>query len=107
MAVTEENRHRLYQRLEAVLGAQEATTLMELVPPVGWADVATKRDLDALGRRIDERFDAAQRQLDLRFAAQEQNFLATLHDQLRMQLIAIIGIVVSGAAATAGLSQLL
>jgi hypothetical protein len=37
----------MYQRLEAVLGPDEAATLMEHLPPVGWADVATKRDLDA------------------------------------------------------------
>ena len=27
------------------MGPREATTLMELLPPVGWADVATKHDL--------------------------------------------------------------
>lgn len=46
MAITEESRHRLYQRLEALLGSEEAATLMEHLPPVGWADVTTKRDLD-------------------------------------------------------------
>ena len=49
MAITEEARHRLYQRLEEVLGPEQASTLMEHLPPVGWADVATKRDLDQLG----------------------------------------------------------
>lgn len=50
MAITEENRHRLYQRLEELLGSAEAATLMEHLPPVGWADVATKRDLDHLAQ---------------------------------------------------------
>ena len=48
MAISEETRHQLFQRLEEVLGPEEATTLTEHPPPVGWADVATKRDIDAL-----------------------------------------------------------
>jgi hypothetical protein len=48
MAISEESRYHLYQRLEEVLGADEAATLMEHLPPVGWADVATKRDIEAL-----------------------------------------------------------
>jgi hypothetical protein len=46
MSISEESRHRLYTRLEQVLGTADASTLMEHLPPVGWADVATKRDLD-------------------------------------------------------------
>lgn len=45
MAITEQGRHDLYVRLEAALGAQEATTLMEHLPPVGWADVSTRTDV--------------------------------------------------------------
>jgi hypothetical protein len=48
MAISEESRHHLYLRLEEVLGSEEAATLMEHLPPVGWADVATKRDIEAL-----------------------------------------------------------
>ena len=52
MAITERNRHQLYQRLEEVLGREEAAVLMEHLPPVGWADVATKRDLDHLADKL-------------------------------------------------------
>ena len=48
MAISEESRHHLYLRLEEVLGSEEAATLMEHLPPVGWADVATKRDIEVL-----------------------------------------------------------
>ncbi len=52
MALDERARHELFLRLEQALGPESAETLMELLPPVGWADVATKRDLDALGDKL-------------------------------------------------------
>ena len=53
MGIDERSRHELHDRLVEVLGSDQAATLMEYLPPVGWADVATKRDLDQLGTRID------------------------------------------------------
>ncbi|NLD77826.1 MAG: hypothetical protein GX643_14295 [Acidimicrobiales bacterium] len=55
MAITEETRHHLFKRLEEVLGPEEAATMMEHLPPVGWADVATKRDLDHIAERFELR----------------------------------------------------
>lgn len=55
MAVDERARHALHVRLDEVLGPEVTGTLMELLPPVGWADVATRQDLDALGHRMDAR----------------------------------------------------
>ncbi len=46
MAINEQSRHRLFTKLEGVLGQQDASVLMEHLPPVGWADVATKRYFD-------------------------------------------------------------
>jgi len=93
VAVTEETRHRLYQRLEEVLGAEEATTLMELVPPVGWADVATKRDLDALADRMD-RFEARMDRFDGRmdrFEVRLTDGFERMHRDMRLQLYWLLG----------------
>jgi hypothetical protein len=58
MAVDERARHSLFLRVEQELGPEAAETLMELLPPVGWADVATKEDLHQLEERISLRLDA-------------------------------------------------
>ena len=63
MAVDERRRHRLFQRLEEVLGPEEAAALMEHLPPVGWADVATKHDLAELEARMELRFEAMEAKL--------------------------------------------
>ena len=70
MVVDERSRHELYRRLEEVLGPEAATTLIEHLPPVGWADVATKHDLTGLEQRIELRFA----RLDDRFAAVDSRF---------------------------------
>ncbi len=75
MALDERARHELFRRLEQVLGPEPAESLMEMMPPVGWADVATKRDLDALEQRIDLRFEA----MDHKFEAMDHKFEAMDH----------------------------
>ncbi|MGH8895728.1 MAG: hypothetical protein ACRDZ4_01590 [Egibacteraceae bacterium] len=71
MAVDERSRHDLYTRLQDVLGSEQATTLMEHLPPVGWADVATKQDLGALEQRF-----------DLKLEALEHRMLGALHQEI-------------------------
>jgi hypothetical protein len=52
MAVDERSRHQLYQKLQEVLGPEEATILMEHLPAGGASRVATKDDLEALEHRL-------------------------------------------------------
>lgn len=48
MPVDDRSRLNLHRKLEAVLGSDDADTLMAHLPPVTWQDVATKDDLEAL-----------------------------------------------------------
>lgn len=82
MSITNEDRYHLQERATEVLGTKEGAPLMELLPPVGWADVATKRDLDQLTEhfemkfgRIDDRFD----RIDARFERTDERFALLLN----------------------------
>ncbi len=64
--IDERARHELYRAVEQLLGTATADTLMTLLPPVGWADVATKDDLHQLEARLDTRWDARFTRLEAR-----------------------------------------
>jgi hypothetical protein len=46
MAIDETRRYELHEAARRTLGDAPGDTLMEMLPPVGWADVATKTDLE-------------------------------------------------------------
>jgi hypothetical protein len=73
VSVTEFERHQLFSWFEEHMGRERATTMMNLVPPAGWGDVVTRRDLDqlaAITRRdlhaIEARIDAVETTLGAR-----------------------------------------
>jgi hypothetical protein len=98
VTIDERTRHQLFTALEQALGQQMADALMEHLPPVGWADVATKHDLTQLEERLHMRFDmrfertdsrlaAVEERMDLRFAAVDRRF-DELEDRIGLRFAA-------------------
>lgn len=63
MSVDEARRLLLHDAARDAWGAEAALVLMEMLPPTGWADVATKHDLDQLEARVDVRLDSVETEL--------------------------------------------
>jgi hypothetical protein len=124
MAIDERARHELHRKLEEVLGAEEAATLMAHLPPVGWADVATKHDLAQLEERMNlrfemvdrrfemvgERFDSLEERMNLRFQSMEDRFNGKLdslegrlYDRMSKQSRATVFSVLGSVLTVAGL----
>jgi hypothetical protein len=99
MVVDERSWHELYTRLEEVLGPEAATTLIEHLPPVGWSDVATNRDLVAMEARIDLRFEAFEHRLT-------GSFEHELRQQTMTTMFGMVGVVLTMAALAFALARL-
>jgi len=105
MAIDERSRHDLFVRLESVLGPDEAATLMEHLPPVGWADVATKHDLDQLETRIGLQFDVSRRDFEIRLASSELALRDRMDTQFRTTVFAVMFSLVAAILSLAGLAR--
>lgn len=89
MAITQRDRHHMFDALQRALGDEAAMTLADHLPASGWSAVATRNDVAAttdeihslkgdagqlktdvteLKTRLDARFDAAQRHTDVAVA---------------------------------------
>ena len=79
MSITNEDRYDLQAKANHVVGRKEGTTLMELLPPVGWADVATKRDLDQLEARLIAQFERRFVGIDQRCVGIDHRFVGIDH----------------------------
>jgi hypothetical protein len=66
MSVTEYERKQLFTWFEEHMGKERASTMMNLLPPVGWGDVATRRDLEMLEERLEHKIDSVAQRLDSR-----------------------------------------
>ena len=104
MVIDEGARHRLYDKLEHVLGHEKARILMGYLPPVGWADVATKRDLDALAERNERDHKALADRFGEKLESTEQRLLATFRAELLHQTRTMIFAMLTAMASIGALA---
>jgi hypothetical protein len=53
VSVNEFQRHQVFQWFEEAMGPERAAIIMDLLPPVGWGDIATRTDLALVRADID------------------------------------------------------
>ena len=83
-----------------ILSEEAADTLMELLPPVGWADVATKTDLQHL--RDELKGDMLNLQLTIEVGVRE-----LIHEQTKWLITTIIAMNAVTVAVAVTLSKLI
>ncbi|MEO7555693.1 MAG: hypothetical protein ABIV94_03700 [Acidimicrobiales bacterium] len=88
--IDERTRHELYLSIEDLIGAEKAETLMSMLPPVGWADVATKQDLAALKSELSTELAVVKSDLGADMAVLRSDFRADLNEGLRNQMRVLI-----------------
>ena len=100
MSITEASRFQLRTAIGQILDEEAADTLMELLPPVGWADVATKTDLQHLRDELKGDMHA----LQLTFQATLEK---RLHEQTKWLITTMIAMNTVMLAASVALSKLI
>jgi hypothetical protein len=90
MAPDERSRLQLADAAKRAFGDDAAITLMELLPPVGWADVATRHDVDQRFDVVDQRLEVIERRLD-----EMAREIRAQTWKLMTLMVAVVGVVVA------------
>ena len=100
MSITEASRFQLRTAIGQILNEEAADTLMELLPPVGWADVATKTDLQHL--RDELKGDMLNLQLTIEVSVRK-----LIHEQTKWLITTMIAMNAVTVAVAVALSKLI
>lgn len=100
MSITEASRFQLRTAIGQILSEEAADTLMELLPPIGWADVATKTDLQHL--RDELKADIQALQLSIETTLEKR-----LHEQTKWFNTTMIAMNAVTVAVAVALSKLI
>ena len=82
MSITDRQRLKLLRTLETVIGPEDASTLMDHLPPVTWANVATTDHVSVVG---DQTTKALRGEMQV-LSTQLRSEMHTLSTQLRSEM---------------------
>ena len=121
MSITDRQRLKLLRTLEAVIGPEDASTLMDHLPPVTWANVATVDHVSAIGDQTTKtlrsemqvlstqlRSEMNELRVELRseIAGQVARLEVTVERGFRRQILALVTLGTTWFAITAAILQL-
>ena len=107
MSITEASRFQLRTAIGQILDEEAADTLMELLPPVGWADVATKTDIQHLRDEMQHLRDELKGDmLNLQLTI-EVNVRKLIHEQTKWLITTMIAMNAVTVAVAVALSKLI
>jgi hypothetical protein len=111
MSITEASRFQLRTAIGQILSEEAADTLMELLPPVGWADVATKTDLQHVRDELKADIHALRIEFKANIHALQLSFETTLekrlHEQTKWFITTMIAMNAVTVAVAVALSKLI
>ena len=86
MPVSERERLALYRQLQEQLGNEGADTLMELLPSVGWNDIATRADVQATATLLRGEISEVRGEM-AQLGAELRSEMAELRGELRADML--------------------
>ena len=94
------SRYAMQSALIKAIGAEEAETLMEHLPPLGWGDAATKTDLALLNAELRLEMEKLRSEME----KQRSEFKDAMHRQMVWMISTIFAAITVGSAMAGGIA---
>ena len=103
MSITEASRFQLRTAVGRIMDEEAADTLMELLPSVGWADVATKHDLTYMRADMHRELEILRADMHREFEKVRLEFRTDISEALLRQTRWFVAMLITVNTATVGL----
>jgi hypothetical protein len=102
VVIGEQQRLDMHRGLVAALGEEVANVLMEHLPPLGWADVARRSDIDHLGATLGLEMQSMESRMDAKMSRLETSVHREMSKQTRTFMLATLAAVFAAVCGSVG-----